>query len=125
MIVLLNAYKLGFTAMEVAVMFSLYEIAGVFTNLLAGLMGAKWGIKATLLSGLTLQLGGIGMLYGWHNSWGKLQAMIYVTVSQMLCGIAKDLTKLGGKTVTKLVTPEEQQSSLFKLVSLITGAPAS
>ena len=23
----------------------------------------------------------------------------------MLCGIAKDLTKLGGKTVTKLVTP--------------------
>ena len=26
MIVLLNAYKLGFTAMEVAVMFSLYEI---------------------------------------------------------------------------------------------------
>jgi len=24
---------------------------------------------------------------------------------QMLCGIAKDLTKLGGKTVTKLVVP--------------------
>lgn len=40
----------------------------------------------------------------------------------MLCGIAKDLTKLGGKTVTKLVTPEEQQSSLFKLVSYITGS---
>jgi len=39
----------------------------------------------------------------------------------MLCGVAKDLTKLGGKTVTKLVTPEEQQSSLFKLVSYITG----
>ena len=27
----------------------------------------------------------------------------------MLCGVAKDLTKLGGKTVTKLVTPEEKQ----------------
>lgn len=25
------------------------------------------------------------------------------------CGVAKDLTKLGGKTVTKLVTPEEKQ----------------
>lgn len=38
-----------------------------------------------------------------------------------LCGIAKDLTKLGGKTVTKLVTPDEKQTSLFKLVSFITG----
>lgn len=41
--------------------------------------------------------------------------------AQMLCGIAKDLTKLGGKTVTKLVTPDEQQTKLFKLVSFITG----
>jgi hypothetical protein len=39
----------------------------------------------------------------------------------MFAGIAKDLTKLGGKTVTKLVTPEEQSTKLFKLVSLITG----
>jgi hypothetical protein len=39
----------------------------------------------------------------------------------MLCGVAKDLTKLGGKTVTKLVTGEERQTRLFKLVSLITG----
>jgi hypothetical protein len=39
----------------------------------------------------------------------------------MLCGVAKDLTKLGGKTVTKLVTGEEKQTRLFKLVSLITG----
>lgn len=39
----------------------------------------------------------------------------------MFAGIAKDLTKLGGKTVTKLVTPDEQETKLFKLVSLITG----
>jgi hypothetical protein len=47
---------------------------------------------------------------------------VYVTLAQMLCGVAKDLTKLGGKTVTKLVTPDEQESRLFKLVSLVTGA---
>ena len=35
--------------------------------------------------------------------------------------VAKDLTKLGGKTVTKLVTPSEQSTRLFKLVSLLTG----
>jgi hypothetical protein len=39
----------------------------------------------------------------------------------MFAGIAKDLTKLGGKTITKLVTPEEKETQLFKLVSLITG----
>jgi hypothetical protein len=39
----------------------------------------------------------------------------------MMSGISKDLTKLGGKTITKLVTPEEKQGQLFKLVSWITG----
>ena len=65
MIVLLAAYNKGFTAMEVAVMFTLYETAGVVTNLLAGLAGAKWGLKSTHCSGLALQLVGLGMLCGW------------------------------------------------------------
>lgn len=51
---LLHAYRLGFTAWQVSIMFTLYELAGVVTNLLAGLMGAKWGIKWTLLSGEAL-----------------------------------------------------------------------
>jgi hypothetical protein len=61
------------------------------------------------------------LLFGWKDDWNKTQSIIYVTVAQMFAGIAKDLTKLGGKTVTKLVTPEEQETRLFKLVSLITG----
>ena len=51
--------KLTFVNLEVALLFMLYELAGVVTNLLAGIAGAKWGLKATLLSGLTLQLLGI------------------------------------------------------------------
>ncbi|GBF99579.1 hypothetical protein Rsub_12204 [Raphidocelis subcapitata] len=127
MIVLLHAYRLGFSAWQTAVMFTLYEVAGVVTNLLAGFMGARWGIKTTLLAGLTMQLAGIGMLFGWREEWSSPQsgqrgaAIAYVTAAQMLCGVAKDLTKLGGKTVTKLVTPDEQQSRLFKIVSFITG----
>ena len=85
------------------------------------MLGARWGIKYTLISGLALQLVSIGALYGWQNNLTKEQALIYITFAQMFSGIAKDLTKLGGKTVTKLVTPEEQESSLFKLVSFITG----
>ncbi|WIA38671.1 hypothetical protein OEZ86_001977 [Tetradesmus obliquus] len=125
MIVLLHAYHLGFTAWQTAVMFTLYEVAGVVTNLLAGLMGARWGIKSTLLTGLTLQLCGIGMLFGWQDAWAAngevTKGIVFVTAAQMLCGVAKDLTKLGGKTVTKLVTPDERESRLFKVVSFITG----
>jgi MFS family permease len=115
------AYQNNFTALDVAIMFSFYEAAGVVTNLAAGLLGAKWGIKTTLVSGLSMQLVAFAMLFAWQNDWSKVEAIIYVTVSQVLSGVAKDLTKLGGKTVTKLVTPEGKNSSLFKLVSLITG----
>eukprot|EP00892_Ulva_mutabilis_P010082 jgi/Ulvmu1/7446/UM036_0108.1 len=121
MIVLLHAYRKGFSAMEVAIMFTLYELAGVVTNLLAGIAGSRWGIRSTLVVGLFLQLAGISMLYGWRDDWSKAEAIAYVTASQMLCGVAKDLTKLGGKTVAKLVTPAEKQSYLFKLVAFITG----
>lgn len=36
MIVLLHAYNKNFSALEVAIMFTLYELAGVFTNLVGG-----------------------------------------------------------------------------------------
>jgi hypothetical protein len=53
------------------------------------------------------------MLFGWQSSWAAkgevTKAIVFVTAAQMLCGVAKDLTKLGGKTVTKLVTPDEMQ----------------
>lgn len=71
MIVLLHAYNKGFSALEVALMFTLYEFAGVITNLAAGFMGAKWGIKITLITGLLLQIFSYGMLYGWNDDWEK------------------------------------------------------
>ena len=121
MIVLLHAYNKSFSALQVAIMFTLYELAGAVTNLAAGIMGAKWGIRYTLLCGLCLQLFSYGLLFGWQDDWSQSTAIVYVTIAQMFAGIAKDLTKLGGKTVTKLVTPEERETQLFKLVSLITG----
>ena len=121
MIVLLHAYNMNFSALEVAIMFSLYELAGVFTNLAAGFLGAKWGIKFTLICGLSLQIISYSLLFAWDEDWDKKSAIIYITFAQMFAGVAKDLTKLGGKTVTKLVTPDEQNTKLFKLVSLITG----
>ena len=86
MIVLLHAYNKNFSALEVAIMFTLYELAGVFTNLAAGVMGARWGIKFTLICGLTLQLIAYALLFGWQDEWSKQQAIIYVTFAQMFCG---------------------------------------
>lgn len=33
--------------------------------------GARWGIKNTLITGLFLQLVGIGVLFAWQESWGQ------------------------------------------------------
>lgn len=68
--------------MQVAIMFTLYELAGVVTNFLAGIAGARWGIKSTLLVGLTLQLAGIGMLFGWQDDWSQRRAIVFVTFAQ-------------------------------------------
>ena len=121
MLVLMHAYARGFEAMEVATMFTLYELCGAATNLCAGVAGARFGVRQTLCAGLGLQVVGLGMLFAWDDGWSKREAIAFVTVAQAICGVAKDLTKLGGKTVTKLVTPEDKQKSLFKLVSAITG----
>ena len=110
MIVLLHAYNKGFTAMEVAVMFTMYELMGAITNLAAGVAGAKWGIRATLVAGLLLQIGGLGMLYGWDDAWSKAEAIVYVTLAQALCGVAKDLTKLGGKPSPSSSPPRRSRS---------------
>jgi len=64
-------------------MFTLYELAGVVTNLGAGLMGARWGIKSTLLSGLSLQLVAYALLFGWNDEWTQAESIVYVTVAQM------------------------------------------
>ena len=84
MIVLLHAYNKGFSALEVAIMFSLYELAGVFTNLAAGLMGARWGIKVTLISGLIMQLFSYGLLFAWDDNWSKVESIIFVTFAVSL-----------------------------------------
>jgi len=126
MVVLFHAFTLGFSAWEVAIMLSLYEAAGVFTNLAAGMAGARWGIRQTLLMGLCVQLVGIALLYGFDINWGdgvdaRWKAVWYVSGAASLGGVAKDLVKLGGKTVSKLVTPAEKESRLFAIVAWITG----
>ena len=54
MLVLLYFYELGYNALEVALLFILYEIAGVITNLIGGWLGSRFGLKLTLFRAFLL-----------------------------------------------------------------------
>ena len=56
MLLLLHFNSLGFSPIQLAWMFLLYEVAGIVTNLSAGWIAARFGLSATLYSGLSLQI---------------------------------------------------------------------
>lgn len=111
--------RLGYSPLEVASLFVLYEIAGIFTNLVGGWLAARLGLKITLFMGLTFQIVALCML-GFAPA--SLLVVGYVMASQALSGIAKDLTKMSSKSAVKLVVPENDQSSLYRWVAILTGS---
>src|SRR4051812_9587405 len=85
-------------------MLSFYELMGVFANLLGGIAGSQWGLKFILVSSLLFQVAGIAMLAGLRtDTWDRMGVIVYVTAAQTLSGVAKDLVKLSGKNVIKLM----------------------
>ncbi len=122
MLVLLHFHTLGYTPLELAFLFLLYEFFGVVTNLLAGWIGARFGLKLTLYSGLGIQVFALWMLSMLDPTWGKVSAVMFVIAAQGLSGIAKDLTKMSSKSAIKLMIPSDAHSTLFKWVALLTGS---
>ena len=122
MLILLHFHTLGYTPLELAFLFLLYEFFGVVTNLLAGWIGSRFGLKLTLYCGLGLQVGALYMLSTLDPDWEKALAVAFVVTAQGLSGIAKDLTKMSSKSAIKLVVPEDEHSALFKWVALLTGS---
>ncbi|HEX7609867.1 MAG TPA: organoarsenical effux MFS transporter ArsJ, partial [Solirubrobacteraceae bacterium] len=111
--------QLGYTPLQVASLFVLYEIAGVLTNLFGGWLAARLGLKVTLFMGLAVQVTALLML---GLAPASLLVVPYVMASQALSGVAKDLTKMSSKSAVKLVVPENDQSSLYRWVALLTGS---
>ncbi len=118
MLVLLHLYGLGYTALELAAVFAVYELVGVLTNGSGGWAGARFGLKATLLAGLALQIVGLGLL-AVPEAWLSVGLLVAV---QVLSGVAKDLTKMSSKSFVKLVVPEGDGGALLRWVSLLTGS---
>ena len=122
MLVLLHFHTLGYTPLELAFLFLLYEFFGVVTNLLAGWIGSRFGLKLTLYSGLGIQVFALWMLSMLDPTWGMVSAVMFVIAAQGLSGIAKDLTKMSSKSAIKLMIPSDAHSTLFKWVALLTGS---
>ena len=122
MLVLLHFHTLGYTPLQLAFLFLLYEFFGVVTNLLGGWIGSRIGLKITLYSGIALQIFALWMLSRLDPGWERSLSVAYVVAAQGLSGIAKDLTKMSSKSAIKLVVPEDAHSALFRWVALLTGS---
>lgn len=121
LLVLLHFHSLGFSAVQLAFLFLLYEFCGVLTNLFGGWIGSRVGLKLTLFAGLAIQILSLIMLSMVSPLWATTLSVSYVMISQALSGIAKDLTKMSSKSAVKLLVSEEK-GALFKWVAILTGS---
>jgi MFS family permease len=121
MLVLLHFNTLGFTPIQLAWLFLLYELAGIVTNLAAGWLAARFGLAATLYGGLALQIGALVALAQLDPGWGVAASVAFVMAVQGVSGVAKDLAKMSSKSAVKLLAPKED-GGLFRWVAALTGS---
>lgn len=121
MLVLLHFHTLGFSPVQLAYLFVLYEIAGVVTNLCAGWIAARFGLTSTLYAGLGLQVLALVALAQLNPAWAVGASVVFVMLVQGASGVAKDLAKMSSKSAVKLLAPAGD-GGLFRWVALLTGS---
>lgn len=121
MLVLLHFHTLGFSPVQLAYLFVLYEIAGVVTNLCAGWIAARFGLTSTLYVGLGLQVMALLALSQLDPNWAVGASVVFVMLVQGASGVAKDLAKMSSKSAVKLLAPTKG-GGLFRWVALLTGS---
>jgi MFS family permease len=118
MLVVLHFHALGYSPLQIALLFLFYELFGVVTNLVGGWLGARLGLNRTMNLGLALQVVALAMLLLPAASL----TVAWVMAAQALSGIAKDLNKMSAKSAIKLLVPGEAQGALYRWVALLTGS---
>jgi len=118
MLVVLHFHGLGYSPLNIALLFLFYEIFGVITNLVGGWLGAHMGLNRTMNIGLALQVIALAMLLVPTT----LLTVPWVMAAQALSGIAKDLNKMSAKSAIKLLVPDNAQSTLYQWVAILTGS---
>ena len=124
MLILLHFHVLGYSPLQLAYLFLVYEIAGAIANLTAGWLAARLGLKFTLYAGLILQIASLIALTQLNLAWSVSISVLFVMLIQGLSGIAKDFTKMSAKSAVKtLVTKGD--GNLLNWVSFLTGSKNS
>ncbi len=118
MLVLLHLHQSGRSPFEIASLFLFYEFFGIVTNLLGGWVGARFGLKSTLFSGVALQVAACALLAA---NAAQLTIPLFM-VAQAMSGTAKDLTKMSSKSYVKLVVPGGDGHGLLRWVAVLTGS---
>lgn len=123
MLVVLHFHRLGYSPLQVAMLFLFYEVFGVLTNLVGGWLGARIGLNRTMNIGLGLQVAALSMLL----VPAALLTVPWVMAAQALSGIAKDLNKMSAKSSIKLLVPGDRQGAqyqgaLYRWVAALTGS---
>ena len=117
MLVVLYFHELGYSPLDIALLFLFYEIFGVVTNLFGGWIAARTGLAATLIGGLWLQVVALAMLLVDPS----MLTIAYVMAAQALSGIAKDLNKMSAKSSVKLLVGNSE-GRLYSWVAWLTGS---
>ncbi|PPC79177.1 MFS transporter [Pokkaliibacter plantistimulans] len=118
MLVVLHFDSLGYSPLQIALLFLFYELFGVITNLVGGYLGARLGLNRTMNLGLLMQVVALSMLAVPAASL----TVPWVMAAQALSGIAKDLNKMSAKSAIKTLIPAGQQGRLYQWVALLTGS---
>ncbi|MGR3639421.1 organoarsenical effux MFS transporter ArsJ [Alterinioella nitratireducens] len=121
MLVLLHFHELGFSPLQLAWLFVLYEVAGMITNLSAGWIAARFGLTSTLYAGLALQVAALVALAQLDPGWTLTASVVFVMAVQGASGVAKDLAKMSSKSAVKHLAPTAQ-GGLFHWVAILTGS---
>ena len=121
MLVLLHFFRLGYSPFTLALLFLLYEAAGVGANLIGGWLAVRFGIARMLAVGLSTQILGFLLLSSMAPDWGAALSVVWVVLAQGICGVAKDLTKTASKSAIKL-TAGDASGRLFRWVAFFTGS---
>lgn len=121
MLVLLHFYRLGYSPFTLALLFLLYEAAGIGANLIGGWLATRFGITRMLGIGLATQIAGFLLLSLLSPDWDETLSVAWAVACQGICGVAKDLTKTASKSAIKL-TAGDGASRLFRLVAWFTGS---
>jgi len=122
MLVLLHFHALGFSPILLVCLSVClcFKIMGLVTNILAGWLGNRCGLRLTLM--LALQIASLLLLSALDPNWSVPVSVVFVMLVRALSGVARDLTKTSAKSTVMQIASNRESGTLFRWVAVLTGS---